>query len=103
MNDIVALGDMYVGGEPCSEDPEVMKKARDVLLAPSPTGFPWDYGATEAGVERRLGGSVQLERIRMRVRLNTNGDVLYGYPKEGYPLFMDSVALLKDATNVEEA
>ena len=39
----------------------------------------------------------------MRVRINTNGDVQYGYPKEGYPLFMDSVALLKDATNVEEA
>ena len=39
----------------------------------------------------------------MRVRANTNGDVQYGYPKEGYPLFMDSVALLSDAKNVEEA
>ena len=27
----------------------------------------------------------------------------YGYPKEGYPLWMDSVALLSDAQNVEEA
>src|SRR5690606_194793 len=26
-----------------------------------------------------------------------------GYPKEGYPLWMDQVMLLKDATNVEEA
>ena len=39
----------------------------------------------------------------MRARIATNGDVQYGYPKEGYPLWMDSVALLKDATNVEEA
>ena len=37
------------------------------------------------------------------MRINTNGDVQYGYPREGYPLFMDSVALLKDAKNVEEA
>jgi spermidine/putrescine transport system substrate-binding protein len=29
--------------------------------------------------------------------------VVYGYPKEGYPLFMDSVALLADAKNVDEA
>ena len=39
----------------------------------------------------------------MRVRLATEGKVQYGFPKEGFPLFMDSVALLADAKNVEEA
>jgi spermidine/putrescine transport system substrate-binding protein len=29
--------------------------------------------------------------------------VAYGYPKEGYTLWMDSVMLLKDAQNVDEA
>ena len=82
MIDIVSLATMYVGGEPCSEDPEVMKKARDVLLAAKPNWISMDYGATE-----RL----------------SNGDVQYGYPKEGYPIFMDSVMLLQDAANVEEA
>jgi spermidine/putrescine transport system substrate-binding protein len=38
----------------------------------------------------------------MRIRL-ANPDVAFGYPREGYPLFMDSVALLADAQNVEEA
>jgi spermidine/putrescine transport system substrate-binding protein len=38
----------------------------------------------------------------LRVRL-ANPDVKYGYPKEGYLLWMDQVALLKDAVNVEEA
>lgn len=38
----------------------------------------------------------------MRARLN-NPDVVYGYPVEGYPLWMDSVGLLSDATNVDEA
>ena len=54
-------------------------------------------------VPTELDASVNWNGSTMRARLNTNGDVQYGYPKEGYPLFMDSVALLKDATNVEEA
>ena len=103
MNDIVALATMYVGGEPCSEDPEVMKKARDVLLAAKPNWISMDYGATERVSNGDWAASVNWNGSSMRVRLNTNGDVQYGYPKEGYPLFMDSVALLSDATNVEEA
>jgi spermidine/putrescine transport system substrate-binding protein len=32
-----------------------------------------------------------------------NPDVRYGYPKEGYILWMDSVAILKDANNIDNA
>jgi spermidine/putrescine transport system substrate-binding protein len=103
MNDIVALATMYVGGEPCSEDPEVLKKARDLLLAAKPNWISMDYGATERVSNGDWAASVNWNGSSMRVRLNTNGDVQFGYPREGYPLFMDSVALLKDATNVEEA
>ncbi|MES2334149.1 MAG: extracellular solute-binding protein [Pseudomonadota bacterium] len=103
MNDIVSLATMYVGGKPCSEDPEIMKKARDVLLAAKPNWISMDYGATERLSNGDWAGSVNWNGSTMRARLNTNGDVQYGYPREGYPLFMDSVALLKDATNVEEA
>ncbi|NHB75191.1 ABC transporter substrate-binding protein [Rhodobacter calidifons] len=103
MNDIVALATMYVGGEPCSEDPEVMKKARDALLAAKPDWISMDYGATERLSNGDWAASVNWNGSTMRVRLNTNGDVQYGYPREGYPLFMDSVALLSDAKNVDEA
>ncbi|WP_374395547.1 extracellular solute-binding protein [Tabrizicola sp.] len=103
MNDIVSLATMYVGGKPCSEDPEVMKKARDVLLAAKPNWISMDYGATERLSNGDWAASVNWNGSTMRVRLATNGDVKYGYPKEGYPLFMDSVALLKDAQHVEEA
>ena len=32
-----------------------------------------------------------------------NPDVIYGYPKEGFIVWMDQVMLLQDAKNVEEA
>ena len=38
----------------------------------------------------------------MRIR-EANPGFAYGYPKEGYPLWMDSVMLLKDAQNVDNA
>ena len=38
----------------------------------------------------------------MRIRLDAPS-VVYGYPKEGYPLWMDSVMLLKDAQNTDNA
>jgi spermidine/putrescine transport system substrate-binding protein len=102
MNDIVALATMYAGGEPCSEDTEVLKKARDLLMAAKPNWLSMDYGATEKMSNNDWAASVNWNGSSMRIRL-ANPDVAFGYPKEGYPLFMDSVALLKDAQNVEEA
>jgi hypothetical protein len=103
MNDIVSLATMYVGGEPCSEDLEVLKK---VARRRSGRQAELDLDGLRrdrAAVERRLGGIGELERIVHAGPSAKPGDVAYGYPKEGYPLWMDSVMLLKDAQNVEEA
>ena len=102
MNDIVSMAVMWAGGEPCSEDTEVLKKARDALLAAKPDWLSMDYGATEKLSNNDWAASVNWNGSTMRARV-ANPDVAYGYPKEGYPLFMDSVMLLKDAQNVEEA
>lgn len=102
MNDIVNLAIFYVGGEPCTEDTEVLKKARDALLAAKPDWIAMDYGATERLSNNDWAASVNWNGSTMRARL-ANPDVVYGYPKEGYPLFMDSVSLLSDAQNVDEA
>ena len=102
MNDVVNLALWYVGGEPCTEDTEVLKKARDALIAAKPNWISMDYGATEKLSNNDWAASVNWNGSTMRARL-ANPDVKYGYPKEGFPLFMDSVALLKDAQNVEEA
>ncbi|GHC31723.1 MULTISPECIES: extracellular solute-binding protein [Gemmobacter] len=102
MNDVVNLAIWYVGGEPCTEDTEVLKKARDALLAAKPDWLSMDYGATEKLSNNDWAASVNWNGSTMRARL-ANPAVKYGYPKEGYPLFMDSVGLLADAKNVEEA
>ncbi len=102
MNDVVNLAIMWAGGEPCTEDTEVLKKARDALLAAKADWISMDYGATEKLSNNDWAASVNWNGSTMRSRL-ANPDVKYGYPKEGYPLFMDSVALLADAQNVEEA
>ena len=47
MGDVLALATMYVGGEVCSEDPEVMKKVRDTLLAAKPSWMSMDYSTIE--------------------------------------------------------
>ena len=102
MNDVLALATMYMGGEPCSEDAELMKKVRDKLLEAKPKWISMDYGMTEKMSNNDIVASEYWNGAIFRARL-ANPDVKYGYPKEGYPLWMDQVALLKDAKNVEEA
>ena len=103
MSDVVSMAIFWAGGEPCTEDKEVLKKVRDALVAAKPDWISMDYGATERLSNGDWAASVNWNGSTMRARVATNGDVQYGYPKEGYPLWMDSVALLSDAKNVEEA
>lgn len=102
MNDVMALAIFYYGGEPCTEDLEVLRKVRDGLMAAKPDWISMDYGATEKLGNNDWAASVNWNGSTMRARL-ANPAVQYGYPREGYPLWMDSVALLSDAQNVDNA
>ena len=102
MMDVVNLAVMYVGGEPCTEDTEVLKKARDKLVAAKPFWMSMDYGMEDKMATGDVPASVYWNGAIMRARLK-NPDVAYGYPKEGYIVWMDSVALLSDAQNVDNA
>jgi spermidine/putrescine transport system substrate-binding protein len=102
MNDVISLALWYVGGEPCTEDVEMLKKARDALLAAKPNWQSMDYGMTEKMAANDVMASVYWNGAIFRSRLQ-NPDVQFGYPKEGYPVWMDQVMLLSDANNVEEA
>lgn len=102
MNDVLSLALMYVGGEACTEDPVMLKKARDKLVEAKPKWQSMDYGMTTKLASNDVMASSYWNGAVFRARLQ-NDKVKFGYPKEGYPLWMDSVALLSDAKNVEEA
>ncbi|MFT4794460.1 MAG: spermidine/putrescine transport system substrate-binding protein [Paracoccaceae bacterium] len=102
MMDVMQLAIMYVGGEPCTEDKTVLRKVRDTLMAAKPKWMSMDYGTTDKLSSGDYVASVNWNGSTFRARLN-NPDVVYGYPKEGYPVWMDSIAITADAKNVENA
>jgi spermidine/putrescine transport system substrate-binding protein len=98
----MALAIMYAGGEPCTDDPATLKTVRDQLLAAKPKWLSMDYGTQDKFVDGDLSAGVTWSGAAFRTR-ERNEDLVFGYPKEGFPFFMDSVAVLKDAQNVENA
>ncbi len=102
MNDIISMALSYVGGEPCSEDPEMLRAARDALIAAKPYWQSMDYSMSEKLAANDVMSSVYWNGAVFRASL-LNESVKFGYPQEGFPLFMDSVTLLSDAQNVDEA
>ena len=61
-----------------------------------------DYGMTEKLSNADVMASVNWNGSTFRARLN-NPDVVYGYPQEGYIVWMDNAAILADAPNPENA
>lgn len=102
MGDVMALATMYHGGEPCTGDKEILKKVRDSLVEAKQHWLGMDYGNLEKFAKEDLWAGVNWNGSTFRMRLQ-NENISYGYPKEGFVVWMDSVAVLKDAKNVDEA
>ena len=102
MMDLIHMSIFANGGDVCSEDLTVLKAVRDQLVAAKPSWIAMDYGMVEKLSANDVMAAMNWNGSTFRARLN-NPDVAYGYPVEGYPLFMDSVGLLADAQNVDEA
>lgn len=102
MNDVLFATIKYFGGKWCTDDKELLKKVRDKLLEAKPKWLAMDYSVTEKLPAGDYAGVYYWNGAIMRSRIK-NADIKFGYPKEGYPIFMDSVAVLKDAKNVDNA
>ena len=102
MSDILNLTIRNVGGTWCTTDKEVLKKVRDKLVAAKANWMSMDYGNQEKYANNDIVAGVNWNGSTFRARLR-NDSIVYGYPKEGYPIWMDSIAILKEAKNVENA
>lgn len=102
MQDVMHTAIYYHGGEACTTDREVLRKVRDTLVEAKTKWLSMDYGIIEKFAGRDLAASLYWNGAAFRAR-EKNPDVRYGYPQEGFVLWMDSVALLADAQNVENA
>ena len=102
MAEIMQLAIKYVGGETCTGDKDVLKKVRDKLMAAKANWISMDYSNPEKYAKEDLAAGVNWNGWSLRARMQ-NPALVYGFPKEGYPIFMDNVSVLKDAKNVENA
>lgn len=102
MQDVIHSAIYYHGGESCTTDKELLREVRDTLVDAKEKWLSMDYGVIEKFAGRDLAASLYWNGAAFRAR-EKNPDVRYGYPQEGFVLWMDSVALLADAQNVENA
>jgi spermidine/putrescine transport system substrate-binding protein len=100
-NDVLYDAIRYMGGEWCSDDKVMLKSVRDKLLEAKKSWVSMDYGLEKMDSRDTL-ANLYYNGASFRSRL-INPDVHFGYPKEGYAIFMDSVAILADAPHPENA
>ncbi len=102
MKDVMTAAIRYVGGEQCTADKEILKKARDLLVAAKPNWVAMEYSAIDKMKAGDFQASTTWNGAGLRIRL-ARPEVHFGYPKEGFTYWSDNVVVLKDAKNVENA
>jgi spermidine/putrescine transport system substrate-binding protein len=102
MNDVINAGLRYLDLPRCNSNNEDLRKINDLLLKSKQCWRTFSYDTIQIMTSGDVDVSQQWNGASMRVREQIP-TVAYAYPKEGFTGWMDNVAVLKDAPNLENA
>ncbi|MEM7225979.1 MAG: extracellular solute-binding protein [Pseudomonadota bacterium] len=102
INDVINAGLRYLGHPRCNSDKEQLKELNALLLESKKCWRTMDYSTIEKLTSGDVDVSQQWNGASMRAREQVP-TLAYAYPVEGYTGWMDNVAVLKDAPNMENA
>ncbi len=102
MAEIIALALLYIGAEPCTGDEAALTRAREVLVSARPKWRSMDYGIAGSMPRGEIAAAAYWSSAALRARM-ARPSIRFGYPREGFPLWMDSVVVLRDAANAGNA
>jgi spermidine/putrescine transport system substrate-binding protein len=92
----------YLGYPRCTSDPTQLKAMYEMVVNAKQYWRTMDYGMVDTMVAGDTAASHGWNGAAMRVRL-AKPTVVYAYPKEGFPVWMDNIVVLADAPNMENA
>jgi spermidine/putrescine transport system substrate-binding protein len=102
MNDVINAGLRYLGYPRCNSNKEQLRELTTLLINAKKNWRTMDYST----IEKLTSGDVDLSQnwngASMRARAQ-RPTLTYAYPKEGFTGWMDNVAVLKGAPNLENA
>jgi len=102
MNDVINAGLRYLGYPRCNSNPDQMKELMELLVASKADWRTMDYAVIEKLTSKDVDLSQSWNGAAMRARAD-RPTLKYAYPKEGFTGWMDNVAVLADAPNMENA
>lgn len=102
MNDVINAGLRYLGYGRCNGNSDELREVTELLVNAKQHWRTMDYSV----IEKLTSGDVDLSQswngAALRARLQ-RPDLRYAYPKEGFTGWMDNMAVLSDAPNMENA
>ena len=102
MNDVINAGLRYLGLPRCNSNPEDLKKVNALLQQAKPYWRTMSYDTITKTVSKDVDLSQVWNGAAMRARLQ-RPTMRFVFPKEGATKWMDNVAVLKGAANMDNA
>lgn len=102
MVSVIHAAEHYKGFKLCTSDKAELKQINELLLAAKPSWRTFSYDGITLLQSKDVDASVIWDGAAYRARAN-RATLKFGFPKEGVEGFVDNVAVLKGAKNMENA